>query len=282
MSLVNYCIDHVIDGPNPISDYALRLAFDNPVSGFGYPQYNVEGNDSNYSIRQGIREKIIYKMIGKMVNASGGTTELIDLSSSRVRYMGNGSIAVNVPDTVTGGREILSVRQVYPGIMTSTLASAGGNVNGRCGNSAFNSQLNNITRGLSNDAVTTAFTNITPTGRNSFVIREAGLVIYNLIAEVMMSYDDQFSIIPPPAYEYFGKLTVIGTQAYIYKQCRRGLKEGVRRFGFSLDELQDEIDGYADAHREYEELYMKIKKILKYADPKGVSNHISMTVPRRL
>ena len=93
---------------------------------------------------------------------------------------------------------------------------------------------------------------------------------------------EEFSVISPRAYEYFGNLTVLGTKAYIYKHCRRGLKEAVRRFGYSLDELQDEIDSYADAHREYAELYAKIKKILRYADSKGVSDHLDMIVPRRL
>lgn len=282
MSLVRYCIDYVIDGANDISDYALRLAFDNPISGFGYPQYEVMGADSNYSVEQGIREKVIGKMIGKMINASGGVTEIIDLASARIRYMGNGSISVNVPDTVTGGREILTVQAVYPGAIGSTLMYGSGSNQASCNNSAFNTALNKISRGLTNDSVTTALTNITPTGRNSFIIRETGMAFFNMTAKVVMSYDDQFSIIPPQAYEYFGKLTVLGTKTYIYKHCRRGLKEAVRRFGFSVDELQDEIDGYSDAHREYEELYMKIKKILKYADPKGVSDHLNMTVPRRL
>lgn len=283
MSFVQYCIDYVLDGPNEISDYALKLAFDNPISGVGYPQYNVMEYDSSYNVEQGIREKIIYKMIGKMINASGGVTEVIDLSSSRIRYMGNGMIHVNVPDTVTGGREILSVIAVYPGTIGSMLMYGNNGASARCGNGgSFGASLNSITRGLTNDRVISSYSGITKTGRNSFIIRAAGMLLFTMSAKVLMSYDEEFSVISPRAYEYFGNLTVLGTKAYIYKHCRRGLKEAVRRFGYSLDELQDEIDSYADAHREYAELYAKIKKILRYADSKGVSDHLDMIVPRRL
>ena len=283
MSLVQYCIDQVIDGPNPISEYCLKLAFDNPISGFGYPQYNVMQYDANYNVEQGIREHVIYKMMGRMINASGGVTEVIDLSTSRIRYMGNGMIHVNVPDTVTGGREILSVVAVYPGTIGSMLMYGNQGSTARCGNGgAFGASLNSIARGLTNDRVISSYSDIRRTGRNSFVIMAAGMLLFTMSAKVIMSYDEEFSVIPPRAYEYFGELCVLGTQAYIYKKCRRGLKEAVRRFGYSLDELQDEIDSYSDAHREYNELYQKIKKILRYADAKGVSDHLDMIVPRRI
>lgn len=283
MSLVQYCIDYVLDGPNDISLQALRLAFDDTISGLSYPQYTSMEYDSNYNIEQGIREKVIYKMIGKMINASGGVTEVIDLSTSRIRYLGNGIIHVNVPDTVTGGREILSVIAVYPGTIGSMLMYGSGNGMARCGNGgAIGNSLNSIAKNLTNDHVVSSYSNITKTGRNSFIIKAAGMLLFTMSAKVILSYDEEFSVISPKAYEYFGDLTVLGTKAYIYKHCRRGLKEAVRRFGFSVDELQDEIDGYADAHREYSELYTKIKKILAYADSKGVSDHINMIVPRRL
>lgn len=283
MSMVKYCIDHVIDGPNEISDYALKLAFTNPISGFGFPSFNVDGSDADYSVEQGIREKVIYKMIGRMINASGGVTEVIDLTNARIRYLGNGSISVNVPDTLTGGRDIISVRGVFPGTIATMTQYDGARMSSRCGTGgAMGAAMNRIVRGLTNDSVVSMFTDITTTGRNSFLIRNAGTIIYALSAKVVLSYDEEFSVIPPGAYEYLGKLTVLGTKVYIYKHCRRGLKEAVKRFGFSVDDLQDEIDGYSDAHIQYEELYNKIKKILKYADAKGVSDHISMTIPRRL
>lgn len=282
MSMVDFCINQVTSGSCEISDYALQLAFDNPVNGQGYPSWMGIENDSNYSIEQGIREKIIYKMIGPLLNVVGGTTELIDLSQARVEYLGNGHMHVNVPDALTGGREILSVINVYPGNLGASLMYGGSNTQ-TCGNGQIQQSMNAIVNNLSSNNIISGFFETTKTGRNSFLIRSSGVAIYSLAAKVILSYDDEFTIISPRAYPYFGELTVLGTKAYIYKKCRRGLKEAVQKYGYSLDDLQDEIDEYRGAHAEFMEYFRdKIRKVLAYADPKGVSDHIAMITPRRM
>lgn len=283
MSMVSFCIGHILNGPNEISDYAMKLAFDNPVSGHGYPSWMQMEYDSDYSIEQGIREKVIYKMIGPLLNVAGGTTEIIDLSRARVRYIGNGQIHVNVPDTLTGGREILSVVNVYPGNLGSSMMYGSSTQASTCGNGAIGAAMNRITNNLTTNRAISGFTNTSRTGRNSFLIRTAGMVVYNLTAKVILSYDEEFSIINPKAFPYFGELAVLGTKAYIYKNCRRGLKEAVQKYGYPLDDLQDEIDGYRDAGTEFMTFFNdKIRKVLAYADPKGVSDHLAMVGPRRI
>lgn len=281
MSLVSFCINHVVNGPTGPSDYALKLAFDNPVSGFGYPSWLSNEYDSDYSVEQGIREKVIYKMIAPLLNVAGGTTELIDLSQARIRYIGNGQMHVNVPDSLTGGREILSIINIYPGNLGSNLISGGGTAT--CGVGAVSSAMNRIVNNLSTNNVISGFTNTSRTGRNSFLIRSSGMIIYTLVAKVILTYDEEFSIINPKAYPYFCELVDLGVKAYIYRTCRRGLKEAVQKYGYPLDELQDEIDGYRDSGAEFMEFFKyKIRKVLAYADPVGVSDHIAMVTPRRI
>lgn len=284
MSFISFAIEQVIHGPNEISEYALKLAFDNPISGIGTPYWDQLNVDSNYNITQGIREKVIYKMIAPLLNVAGGVTEVIDLSTSRVKYMGNGDIHVNVPDSKTGGREILSVIGVYPGTLGSNLLYGTNTQSANCGTGgAEGASMGRVLNNLGNTKAISTFTNTSRTGRNSFLIRGAGVVVYNMVAKVLLTYDEEFSILPPKSYPYFSQLTVLGTKAYIYKHCRRGLKESVRRYGYSLDELQDEIDSYSDAHREFMELYeYKIRKVLAYADTKGCSDMLAMTTPRRI
>lgn len=282
MNLVSFCVNHVLNGPNEISDYALKLAFDNPVSGYGYPSWLTNEYDSDYSMEQGIREKVIYKMIAPLLNVAGGTTEIIDLSQARVRYIGNGQIHVNVPDSLTGGREILSIVNIYPGNLGSSMMTNRG-TDASCGVGDVANAMNRIVNSLSTKNVISGFTQTSRTGRNSFLIRTAGMVVYTLTAKVILSYDEEFSIINPKAYTYFCELAVLGTKAYIYKTCRRGLKEAVQKYGYPLDDLQDEIDSYRDAGAEFMTLFNdKIRKVLAYADPKGVSDMLAMITPRRI
>lgn len=284
MSMVDFCVNSVINGPNDISDYVLQLAFDNPVSGRGYPAWGDMENDSDYSIYSGIKEKVIYKMIAPLLNATGGVTELIPLSGAKLTNLPNGFVHVNVPDTLTGGRDILSIIALYPGAMgLSTLYSGSGGAT--CGSGSINDSLNSVVSGLTGSAASglSGFNNTTMTGRNSFLIRMTGVTLFDIAAKVLLSMDDEFSHLSPRAWPYFAELTVLGTKAYIYKHCRRGLREAVHRFGLSLDDIQDEIMGMSDAARMFLELYdTRVKKILAYSDRVGRDDSIAMITPRRM
>lgn len=281
MNLVDFCVQQVINGPNEITDQALALAFDNPISGIGYPSWEIFNNDSGYSIEQGIREKVIYKMVAPLLHVTGGVTENLDLSLATITSMGNGFIHVNVPDALTGGRDILSIIKIYPGTV-GALGFGGSSNQANCGVGQINDQMGRLVNALDGRTIS-GFTDTSRTGRNSFLIRTGGVTFFSLTAKVLLSYDDEFSIINPGAYPYFSHLVTLGVKAYIYKHCKRGLKEAVERHGYSFDDLQDEIDEYRGASAEFNEYYMeKIRKVLKYADPKGVSDHIAMISPRRI
>lgn len=280
MSVVDWSIDYVINGPTDISDYMLKLAFANPNNGYG----SVWGPpNEEFSISQGIRENVILKMVGPLLNVAGGTTEIIDLSGARIENLNGGIVAVNVPDFMTGGRKIVSVIEVYPGSMNSVIANNYNfNSGATCGASQSANSLNRLLNGLDDGNVQRTFTDFTITGNNSFIIRDAGTAMFNMTAKVVLAYDEHFSSIPPKMYDKFGELVELGVKTYIYKKCRRGMQEAVSRFGVSVDEVQDEVQGYADAHREFKEFYQtKIKKSLAYADSKGVSDTIKMIVPRK-
>lgn len=281
MNLVEHTIDHIINGPTDISDYALKLAFDNPNSKYSYSAWGITA-DNEYSVEQGIREKIIYKMIGPKLNVNGGVTETIDLSSANVQYMGNGELKVSIPDALTGGREVISIVNVYPGNLGASNLTGYNQGGANCGVGAIATSAGHVLNGLATNSTTSTFTEFTRLGRNKFLIRNAGMLTFTLLAKVILSYDDQFSIISPRHYKWFEELVELGTKAYIYRNCRRGLREAVERFGYSLDDMRDEIDGYSDAHREFKTLMDEhIIKVLRYADPKGKSDHIKSITPTR-
>lgn len=284
MSPVEFAIDYVINGPNEISDYMLQLAFDNRYIGFGS---NIWGTESeNYSVEQGIREKVINKMVGPLLNVAGGNTEVIDLTGARIKNISGGIVAVNVPAGLLGGRTITSVNRVYPGTLTTvlgTMSGSGGPMSpsGVSGSSAV-SGLGRLLNNIDDRNVISPFTDISMTGKNSFIIRGVGTAMFNMVAVCVMSYDDHFSMLPPKMYDKFAELVTLGCKAYIYKHCRRGLQEAVQRFGVSLDELQDEISSYSDAHKEFKDYFEEeIRKVLAYADQKGAADTIKFMVPRK-
>jgi hypothetical protein len=119
-------------------------------------------------------------------------------------------------------------------------------------------------------------------GNNSFLIRDAGSAMFNMIAKVVLSYDEHFSVIPVKMYDKFAELVELGTKAYIYKKCRRGMQEAVSRFGVTVDDVADDIQEFSSAAQEFKEFYNDhMKKYLAYADPKGKSDWLKMQVPRK-
>lgn len=281
MNVVDFSIDAVINGVNDISPYMLELAFCNVNKGYA----NIWGPVNNeFSIEQGIREKVIVKMVGPLLNVAGGNTEVIDLTGALIKNVEGGIVHVNVPDFLTGGRRILSVIEVYPGNLNAAIAN-GYNFSGGvgCGTAGtMGNSINRLINGLDNGNVQRTFTNISITGNNSFIIRDAGSAMFNMLAKVILSYDEHFSMIPPKMYDQFALLVELGVKTYIYKHCRRGMAEAVSRFGVTMDELQDDINALADSHLLFKEHFEEeIKKCLAYSDPKGVSDTIRMITPRK-
>lgn len=279
-SPVDFSIDYIVNGVCDISPYLLKLAFDNPNNGYGSVWSPV---NTEFSVEQGIREKVILKMVAPMLNVAGGQTEIIDLSSARIENLAGGIIHVNVPDFLTGGRRIASVIEVYPGNINRAIANGNNFSNyATCGTSAVTNGMSRIIAGLDNSNVQRTFTTFTMTGNNSFIIRDAGSAMFNMVAKVILSYDEHFSGIPLRMYDKFAELVELATKAYIYKNCRRGMQEAVSRFGVSVSDVQDDIQGYSDASREFKDFYNnEIKKYMSYADKKGVSDTIKMMVPRK-
>lgn len=280
MNPVDFSIDYVVNGANDISEYLLKLAFENPNNGYG----SIWGPISNeFTIEQGIREKVILKMVAPMLQLAGGTTEIIDLSSAHINNLQGGIIHVNVPDFLTGGRRILEVIEVYPGNINRAITN-GYNFTGNavCGASQVNNSLNRLINGLDDGNVQRTFTSFTMVGNNSFLIRDAGSAMFNMLAKVVLSHDENFSVVPIKMYDKFYELVELATKAYIYKKCKRGMQEAVSRHGVTMDDLQDDIQGYSDAAQQFKEFYeTQMKKYMAYADPKGKADQIKMMTPRK-
>lgn len=279
-SPVDFAINYVQNGPTDISEYLLKLAFTPINNGYGGPWGSI---NTEFSIEQGLRDKVINKMVAPLLQVAGGQTEIIDLSNAHIENLAGGMIWVNVPDSLTGGRRIIEVVEVYPGNLTRAIAN--GQVTGAgtgCGSSAMTNGLGRLIGGLTDNNVSRSFTSFTPTGPNSFIIRDATAVMFNMVAKVILSYDENFSGVPIKMYDKFAELVELGVKAYIYKTCRRGMQEAVSRFGVTVDDVQDDIQGYSDAAQQFKEFYNEnMKKYMAYADAKGKTDSLKMMVPRK-
>lgn len=281
MNCVDYAINEVIEGGD-ISSYVLELAFANP-------NQNIVDNwlsePINYSVEQGLRERVIHGVVLKQCNVQGGITELLDLTGSSLIDLGQSKLQVQVPDFITGGRKIVSVPEVYQGSIgasSGVLSMAAQNVG--CGEGTLNDMLSGMINGMrSNRAIPQTFTNIQMVGNNTFVINNCPAGIFSMTARVILESDDNLSHINPRAYPYFAQLVELATKAHIYKHVRNKINEGVVRGGVNVDSIRDEVYGYSDSWKDYKEFFENTwLKFMSYSDVARKADMIRMSVPRRM
>lgn len=280
MNCVDYAIDEVINGGD-ISSYVLELAFANP-------NQNVVDNwladPLNYSVEQGLRERVVHGVVLKRCNVQGGVTEYLDLTGASIINLGQSKIQVQVPDFITGGRKIISVPEVYQGsIGASSGALALADQNVQCGEGALNDMMAGMINGLrSNRAIPQTYTHNTVVGNNTFIINNCPIGVFSMTARVILESDDNLSHINPRAYPYFAHLVNLATKAHIYKNVRTKINEGVVISGVNVDSIKDEVYGYQDAWREYNEYYEeKWLKLMAYSDVTRKFESIAKMTPRR-
>lgn len=281
MNCVDYAINEVINGGD-ISEYVLELAFSNPNQNI---VDNWSADPVNYSVEQGLRERVIHGVVLKRCNVQGGVTEYLDLTGSSIINIGNSKVQVQVPDFITGGRKIVSVPEVYQGSIgasSGVLSLAAQNI--ACGEGTLNDMLSGMINGMrSNRAIPQTFTNIQMVGNNTFVISNCPAGVFSMTARAILESDDNLSHINPRAYPYFSKLVQFATKAFIYKNCRNKINEGVVRGGVNVDSIKDEIYGYQDAWKDYDEYFQEEwLAYMSYSDTQRKAESIRASTPRRM
>lgn len=281
MNCVDFAINEVLNAD--IDEYLLKLAFENPNSGFTGNWYNMVNATT---VPQAIREKVIHQMVLPRCNVMGGKTEFIDLSGALIRDLGNGVVEVNVPDVLTGGRHIISVEQIYLGTMNSAVGavSMGVNSDSMCGQGTMNEMMTSFIDSVSgNRSMPPVYTNIHMTGTNSFVIVGASSGTFTMTAKCLMEYDQGLSSIHPKGFTVFSEAVLLAVKAYIFRTCRRPAQEAVVRSGVAIDDIKDDIADYRDSFQQFKEFFdTKWTKTMTYSDKQKVQENIFMTTPSRI
>jgi hypothetical protein len=281
MNCVDYAINRVLN--SDIDDYLFDLAFKNVNSNYTGNWYNLVNQTT---VEQGIREKVIHRTVLPACNVNGGKTEFIDLSSSKMMDLGNGVVEVNVPDTSTGGRKIISVTEIYLGSMASSAGMLGMGMNqeGTCGQGSVSDMMAGLVDNLSpNRSMPITYTNISMKGNNCFSIFGLNSGTYSMSAKCILEFDDGLSSISTRHYEQFAQLVEFAVKAFIYRTCKRPTQEAIMRHGVTLDGVKDDIMEFRSAWDDYKEyLEGKWTKCMAYSDRQRVTDSIRQATPRRM
>lgn len=239
-----------------------------------------------FSLNQAILEQVIHAKVLPECEVIGGTQHNIALRGARIEQSDPWTTVINIPDSLTMGRKIISVQNLYYGWPDTFMAAynPGGSptyASGVAGSGSQISQRLNTVVDSTSQMPEIQSTNIALTGHNTITIFETSLVTTQLTARVTLQFDEQLSTLNPRAYPDFAELVVLATKGMIHKKLWLKINEGVLVGGVELGAFRDEVDGYRDAKQSYKDQLKRMKKIFGYSDKLRKHRILRAIVPKR-
>ena len=235
MNLIQYslsCIEREI--PREILDYVFTSSIPNASRSPG-------------SLHSRIEAEVIEKWIRVDCGLMGGTEIKIPLTGLAYQQYDNYDLVFQIPMERTQGRRITQVHSVNAGY-TDSLTQL------NFGRQGQSSSLLGTAGGLldaANPPQIGSTANVSIIGPNTILIKDDVLHLHDMYLVAIVSYDQEFSNVPPSHYQLFAQLAVMATKAYIYNNAIIRVDQGALYGGMNLGEIKNMIDNYADAAELY-------------------------------
>lgn len=204
------------------------------------------------SIDQRIHEKVIKPRVLIDANIVGGQEVIISLGQILPKYNDTHTIIYEVPPTLTGYREIVSVLSV--GYLPFTSVGAMGALSGPmitpgCGNDLMSAGARVGMAMSSIPMVTNATADLI--GYNTVLIRDQyrSSPLYQL--RCMLSNEANLSNINPRSYHKFAQLCVLAVKAYIYNTLIIKIDQAYLAGGQELGALKSYVENLSDSNENY-------------------------------
>ena len=222
------------------------------------------------SIDSFIREFVIEGRVAQDIELLGSTFIQIPIKSSWISNQGNGEYLIRVPASATQGRVITRVTSVEIG---------NGNTAGMANYSGYNSNaIQNAARKVLDSSLPTPVTgtpHVELLDNNVIYVTDILFSGFNLYVNCYLSADENFNNLTKPAWMHFAKLCELACKAYIWTELSVTMDMAVLDGGQELGVFKDIVDGYEDAHEQYEEYFNeRWRKVAIMADPKSKERHL--------
>lgn len=224
-----------------------------------YAGFTIDDTPETININS-LDDKILRKLLKKRVfldlNVIGGIEMLIPINNLNPSFTEYGYTVYNIPNELTGNKEIISVLGLNSlnilGVPGSTGLASGyysTTAGGMVGNS-----LTNVAHRIGNSVapetyVTNAHTEIV--GYNTILIYANFRLLYNYALRVLLENDSNLNNIQPRSYKNISTLCILAAKAYIYNKLIIPLNNGYLASGQELGIIKNIIESYEDANEQY-------------------------------
>ena len=251
MNAVNEAIQQVFwQIPHEI----LSLAFQQDLSGH---------NLYTTSIQHVIRERVIDGRVMRDCNMQGGTQTIIKLADCITNQHSQYEFTIEVPAAITGGRTITSA------LALGDTHNSGGTMFTGGGGPALLGVTETLATSLSGFTMPSE-SNLSIIGENVLLAKNMTWIPSDGFIRVMLSHDSQMSNLNPRSVPVFMEMVALATKAYVYNTCVIRLDAGYQVGGVQIGALREQIDSYADANREYQDILReRWGKVAMFSDPES-------------
>lgn len=207
------------------------------------------------SLDEIIKEKVLYPRVLTDCNLVGGSYSIIDLSNLTPMVPTVNQYVYQIPDTLTGGRKIMSALSVsyipYTASFYANQYLGIGNGNNLTNNAEriFNSQA-------SVAAISTARVELI--GHNLVLITDKNVISPVYAVRVILENDEYLSNIQPRSWLVFSELCALAIKSYIYNTLAIQMDTAYLHGGQELGVFKDIVDSYSNAEEDYK---VKLKEV---------------------
>jgi len=212
-------------------------------------------------------DKILRKLLRKRVfmdlNIIGGIEMLIPINNLNPSFTEYGYTIYNIPNELTGNKEIISVLSLSSMNILGLPGSVGlasGYYSTTTGSMAGNS-ITNIARRIGNSVapetyITNAHTEIV--GYNTILIYANFRLLYNYALRVLVENDNNLNNIQPRSFKNIALLSILAVKYYIYNKLIIPLNNGYLASGQELGIIKNIIENYEEANEQYNILLKEV------------------------
>lgn len=203
-----------------------------------------------------IRNEIIDGWVLVDLNLMGAEEVNISLQHAEVTYDDQYRIVARIPKEVTAGRSIvqaLALNYIYntpAGMVNNGFNNNSFNMS-NCGNSPLLNSASKILRAASPAPILSS-ASVQLMGENVILITDYMGSVTQCSVTCRVSHDPELNNINPKALDHFAKLASYACKAWIYTNAIVPMDIGELLGGAELGRIKDIIDGYSDAHENYE------------------------------
>ncbi len=267
---------------NPITNAIREIQMTIPqqvlTEVFGKEYHGSWRRQAPVSIDEMIRSKVIRPRVLKDCNLIGGREVMIPLEGVPYTEQNPFTISYNIPNNLTGNREIISVLSVnYLPLNVSGMAASGLYGSSQAVSYSDAASVGQRVMDASSSVAHVSTASAEIIGYNTVIVRDTSRPVQPYTLRCVLSNDENLSNLQPRSHRDFAKACILATKSFIYNELVIRIGQGMLEQGQELGRFREIVDQYSDSEEMYQQFLTEtLQKVLFMNDSGAYEKYITL------